>query len=30
MTRLPEVATLLLELVIRDRVTREGLIGDLE
>ena len=30
MTRLPAVATLLLELVVRDRVTREGLIGDLE
>jgi predicted permease len=30
MTRLPAVATLLLELVIRDRVAREGLMGDLE
>jgi predicted permease len=30
MTRLPAVATLLLELVIKDRVSREGFIGDLE
>lgn len=30
MTGLPAVAALLLELVVRDRVTREGLIGDLE
>jgi len=30
MTRLPAVATLLLELIIRDRVAREGLLGDLE
>jgi predicted permease len=30
MNRLPAVATLLLELVIRDRVVREGLMGDLE